>query len=153
MKKYLCALAVLLVSLFSASAISPFAEFQPIQAGKGWTAFNIQAGVTTPVHRVVNVGAGVGITERWNFSHAPLIPLFARCEVFMPLARYKFFFSFDAGYEVNTDDTSCGAVMLSPMLGLKSGRYYAGVGTLVHCWTPKHSDSTATFCMKVGMNF
>ncbi len=140
-------------SVFSALAISPFAEFQPIQAGKGWTAFNVQGGVTTAVHPVVNVGLGAGITERWNFTNGPLLPLFARCEVSTLLGRYKFFFSMDAGYEINTADTSCGALMLSPMLGFKFGKYYAGVGYLGHYWTPKHSGTTGTFSMKVGIDF
>ncbi len=153
MKKYLIVLALVMVSVFSASAVSPFVELQPIQAGKGWTAFNVQGGVTIPVHRVVNVGAGAGVTERWNFDNGPLIPLFARCEVTTAFGRYDFFFSFDAGYEINTDNTSCGALLLSPMLGFKFGKYYAGVGYLGHYWTPKHSGTTGTFSMKVGMSF
>ncbi len=153
MKKYLIVLTLAIAGVFSASAISPFAEFQPIQAGNDWTAFNLQAGVTTAVHRVVNVGVGAGITERWNFENDPLIPIFARCEVWTPMGRYKFFGSMDIGYEINTGNTSCGAVMLSPMLGFKFGKYYAGVGYLGHYWTPKHAGTTGTFSMKVGMNF
>ncbi len=145
--------ALMTLSVFSSRAITPFAEFQPIQAGKDWTAFNLQGGVTTAVHRVVNVGVGAGITERWNFEHDPLIPLFARCEVTTLLGRYKFFCSMDAGYEINTGDTSCGAFLLSPMVGFKFGKYYAGVGYLGHFWTPKHSGTTDTFSMKIGINF
>lgn len=153
MKKYLILFVIAIAGVLSASAISPFAELQPIQAGKHWTAFNVQAGVTVPVHPVVNVGLGAGITEKWDFDVNPLIPIFARCEVSTPISSFKFFCSIDAGYEINTANTSCGALLLNPMVGLKFGKYYAGVGSLIHDWTPKHSGSTAAFNMKVGMSF
>lgn len=153
MKKYLILCAIAISCALSASAFTPFAEFQPIQAGKDWTAFNVQAGVTMPVHRVVNVGLGAGITEQWDFKTNPLIPIFARCEVFSPMGSFQFVGSMDAGYEINTENTSCGALMLNPMVGLRYGKYYAGVGYLGHYWTPKNSGTTGTFNMKIGLTF
>lgn len=153
-KKLFVAAALMLgAGAFSASAVSPFVEFQPIQVGDSWTAFNVQAGVTVPVHSMVNVGVGAGITEKWNFNHAPLIPIFARGELNFPVSKFKPFVSMDLGYEINTDDTHYGAVLVNPMVGLKFSNWYVGLGYLGHCWTPKHAGSTNTFNMKVGYTF
>ena len=43
-------LVVALAGIMSASAINPFFEFQPVQAGDGFTAFNFQGGITSKVH-------------------------------------------------------------------------------------------------------
>lgn len=153
MKKLLLSLIIALTGVFSAKAVQPFIEFQPIQAGDGWTAFNFQGGFTGKVHPLISLGLGVGITERWSFDEGPLIPIFGRFEISGPLGRLKPFFSFDVGYEINTEDTHWGAVLVNPMAGLKFGSWYVGVGYLGHCWTPRHSSSTSTFNMKVGYEF
>lgn len=137
----------------SASAITPFVEFQPLQVGNSYTAFNFQGGVKTNVHQNVAVGLGAGITEKWNFNQGPLIPIFARAEISGNLKGFKPFFSFDVGYEVNTENTDCGAVLVNPMVGLKFGSWYGGIGYLGHCWTPKNAGSTSCFNLKIGYNF
>ena len=152
MKKFLLSL-VLGISALCASAVEPFIEFQPIQAGDYWTAFNFQGGFTAKVHPNIALGAGFGITERWNFDSAPLIPLFARLQFEGRIRSLYPFFSFDVGYEINTEHTDCGAVLVNPMVGLKFNRCYFGIGYLGHCWTPKHADSTSCFNMKIGYNF
>lgn len=153
MKKLLAILVLAIAGAFSASAASPFLEFQPIQAGDGMTAFNVQAGVTTPVHRNIAVGAGIGITEKWNFNQGPLIPIFVRAEFSGTINGFTPFFSFDLGYEINTENTHWGAILVNPMAGLKFGRWYGGIGYLAHCWTPDNAGSTSCFNMKIGYTF
>lgn len=137
----------------SASAVTPFAEFQPLQAGDNFTAFNIQGGFKAKVHPAVTVGAGLGITQRWNFDVAPLVPIFVRGEYSHPFKGFNPFVSFDVGYEINTENTKYGAVLVNPMVGVKFGRWYGGIGYLGHCWTNSHGGSTSCFNMKIGYNF
>lgn len=152
MKKLLLSLA-LGAAAFSASAINPFLEFQPVQAGDHFTAFNFQGGIKGNVHPNIALGVGVGITEKWNFDVAPLIPIFGRAEFSGRLGALNPFFSFDVGYELNTENTDHGAVLVNPMVGLKFGRWYGGIGYLGHCWTQGHSGTTSCFNMKIGYNF
>lgn len=151
--KKLLATALLSVAALSAAAINPFLEFQPVQAGDDFVAFNVQGGITGKVHPNIALGAGFGITEKWNFDHAPLIPIFARAQFETKISRLNPFFSLDIGYEINTDNTSCGAVLVNPMIGLKFGKWYGGIGYLAHCWTPSGAGSTSCFNMKIGYNF
>ena len=153
MKKLLVTLVVALAGIVSASAINPFFEFQPIQVGDGFTAFNFQGGITGKVHKNVRLGAGIGITEKWNFNTAPLIPIFVRGQVEGNVGGLNPFFSFDVGYEINTENTDWGAVLVNPMIGLQFSRWYFGIGYLGHCWTPDHAGSTSCFNMKIGYNF
>lgn len=153
MKKILLPLILAVCSFVSAKAIDPFLEFQPVQVGDNFTAFNFQGGITGKVHPNIRLGAGLGITERWNFDTSPLIPIFVRGQFEGRLGSLNPFFSFDVGYEINTEETSCGAVLVNPMVGLKFGKWYFGIGYLGHCWTPKHAGSTNTFNMKVGYSF
>lgn len=152
MKKCLLTLLLAVVGL-SASAVNPFIEFQPVIAGKNYTAFNFQGGIKGNVHPNIALGAGVGITEEWNFKNGPLIPIFGRAEFSGIFKGIKPFFSFDLGYEINTENTKYGAVLVNPMVGLKFGNWYGGVGFLGHCWTQKGSGSTGCFNMKIGYNF
>lgn len=152
MKKFLLTL-MLGVATLSASAINPFLEFQPVQAGNHYTAFNFQGGIKGKVHPNIALGVGVGITEKWNFDVAPLIPIFGRAEISGSLGGFKPFFSFDVGYELNTENTDFGAVLVNPMVGLNFGRWYGGIGYLGHCWTQGHSGTTSCFNMKIGYNF
>lgn len=153
MKKTLLSLTIGIASVFSASAITPFLEFQPLQAGDDFTAFNVQGGITGKVHPNIALGLGAGITEKWNFDDSPLIPIFGRAEVSAKVGTLSPFFSFDVGYEINTDKPDCGAVLVNPMIGLKFGRWYGGIGYLGHCWTPDHAGTTSCFNMKIGYNF
>lgn len=153
MKKQLLALSIAAAAAFSASAVNPFFEFQPVQAGDNFTAFNFQGGVKTNVHRNIAVGVGVGLTEKWNFDQGPLIPIFARGEVSGKLGSFSPFVSFDVGYELNTANTDHGAVLVNPMVGLKFGKWYGGIGYLGHCWTQGGHGSTSCFNMKIGYNF
>ena len=154
MKKLFLTLAAALGTMLSASAINPFFEFQPIQVGgDNFTAFNVQAGVTGKVHPNVRLGAGIGITERWNFNTSPLIPIFVRGQLEGHLGGVSPFFSFDVGYEINTENTDWGAVLVNPMIGLQFGKWYGGIGYLGHCWTPDYAGSTNCFNMKIGYNF
>lgn len=75
MKKLLLSTVLLGGAALSASAVSPFLEFQPVIAGDHYTAFNIQGGITGKVHPNIALGLGLGITEEWNFKHGPLIPI------------------------------------------------------------------------------
>lgn len=146
-------MAVALVAIFSASAINPFLEVQPIQAGDGLTAFNVQVGITEKVHKNVRLGAGIGMTERWNFNDSPLIPIFVRGQIEGTVGGFNPFVSFDLGYEINTNNTSYGAVLVNPMVGLQFGKWYGGIGYLGHCWTHDGAGSTSCFNMKIGYNF
>ena len=152
MKKILLSVALGAAAL-SASAVNPFLEFQPVQAGDHFTAFNIQGGIKGKVHPNIALGVGVGITEKWNFDVAPLIPIFGRAEFSGRLGSLNPFFSFDVGYELNTENTDHGAVLVNPMVGLNFGRWYGGIGYLGHCWTQGHSGTTSCFNMKIGDNF
>ena len=152
MKTLLITLA-LGAAAMSASAVTPFLEFQPIQAGDHWTAFNFQGGITGKVHPNIALGVGVGITEEWNFKNSPLIPFFGRVDFSGRLGRLSPFFSFDVGYELNTNNTDYGAVLVNPMVGLKFGNWYGGIGYLGHCWTQSGSGTTSCFNMKIGYNF
>lgn len=153
-KQRILAIALLVAGSSVATwAVSPFLEFQPVQVGDGYTAFNIQGGVTTKVHPAISLGIGVGLTEEWNFSHGPLLPIFGRAEASGKIGGFNPFVSFDVGYEINTHDTHWGAVLVNPMVGLKFGRWYGGIGYLGHCWTPSGSGTTSCFNMKVGYTF
>lgn len=152
MKKFFLSL-LFAASALAAAAVNPFFEFQPVQAGDDYTAFNFQGGIKTKVHPNIAIGAGVGITEQWNFKDGPLIPIFGRVEFSGGLGGLKPFFSFDVGYEINTEHTEYGAVLVNPMVGLNFGRWYGGIGYLGHCWTQKGSGSTSCFNMKIGYNF
>ena len=143
MKKILLSVALGAAAL-SASAVNPFLEFQPVQAGDHFTAFNIQGGIKGKVHPNIALGVGVGITEKWNFD---------RAEFSGRLGSLNPFFSFDVGYELNTENTDHGAVLVNPMVGLNFGRWYGGIGYLGHCWTQGHSGTTSCFNMKIGYNF
>lgn len=152
MKKILLTL-ILAIAGLSASAVNPFIEFQPVQAGKNFTAFNFQGGIAAKVHPNIGLGVGVGITEKWNFDVAPLIPIFGRAEFSGKIGGLNPFFSFDVGYELNTQNTDHGAVLVNPMIGLKFGSWYGGIGYLGHCWTQGGSGTTSCFNMKIGYNF
>lgn len=152
MKKLLLSGALATAAL-SASAISPFLEFQPLQAGDDFTAFNVQGGFTSKVHPNIALGLGLGITEKWDFDNGPLIPIFGRAEFSGRFQNLTPFFSFDVGYEINTEHTDYGAVLVNPMIGLKFGRWYGGIGYLAHCWTPSHAGTTSCFNMKIGYTF
>lgn len=152
MKKILLAL-VLLVSGLSASALNPFLEIQPVISGGGTTSFNAQVGLNQGLIAGFSVGAGVGVTEQWNFDNGPLIPIFVRGQYNMALPVVKPFISMDLGYEVNTDNTKYGAVLVNPMIGLKFTKFYAAVGYLGHCWTPSGAGTTSCFNVKLGINF
>ncbi|MDE5663289.1 MAG: hypothetical protein K2I37_04565 [Muribaculaceae bacterium] len=153
MKKLILSSILLGAGAFSASAVSPFFEFMPVIAGDDYTAFNFQGGIKADVHPNIALGLGVGITEEWNFKHGPLLPIFGRAEFSGRLGSLNPFFSFDVGYEINTECTECGAVLVNPMVGLKFGNWYGGIGYLGHCWTQSGSGSTSCFNMKIGYNF
>ena len=153
MKKLLMTIVLALAGVISASAITPFLEFQPIQVGDGFTAFNFQAGITEKVHKNIRLGAGIGITEKWNFASALLIPIFLRGQLEGRLASLNPFFSFDVGYEINTGHTKWGAVLVNPMVGLNFGRWNVAIGYLGHCWTPDGAGTTSCFNMKIGYYF
>ena len=152
MKKFLLSMILAVVAV-TASAVNPFFEFQPVQAGENYTSFNFQGGIKGKVHPNIALGVGVGITEQWNFKQGPLIPIFGRAEFSGSFKGFKPFFSFDVGYELNTANTEYGAVLVNPMVGLNFGRWYGGIGYLGHCWTQKGSGSTNCFNMKIGYNF
>jgi hypothetical protein len=151
MKKLILLIAAILTSVAS-YASEPFLEVQPFQAGD-ITCFNVQAGVMYNVHPNINAGVGVGVTERWNFKHGPLIPIFGRGELTGELAGLNPFLSLDLGYEINTGQTKNGAVLVNPMVGLKFGKFYGGIGYLGHCWTSENSGTASCFNVKVGMTF
>lgn len=153
MKKFLLSLVIALSGALSASAVTPFLEFQPVIAGEDYVAFNFQGGFTGQVHPNIALGLGVGVTEKWNFEYGPLIPFFGRAEFSGRYRSIKPFFSFDVGYELNTENTDHGAVLVNPMVGLKFGRWYGGIGYLGHCWTGKHAGTTSCFNMKIGYCF
>lgn len=152
MKKLLL-IAVMAIAALGAKAINPFLEFQPIIVGDDYTAFNLQAGITGKVHPNISLGAGMGVTQQWNFNQAPLIPIFVRGAVDFSVKGIRPFLSFDVGYEVNTENAKYGAVLVNPMVGLKFGKWYGGIGYLGHCWTAKHAGSTNCFNLKIGYNF
>lgn len=149
MKKLLVSLAVLLSSV-SAFAVSPFFEFAPVIAGGSTCRFNVQAGIHEDLHPNFGLGAGLGITEKWNFDQGPLIPIFVRGDVHGSVGGLKPFFSLDIGYAINTENTEYGAVVVNPMIGLNFGHWYGGIGYEALCWTPKHAGSTNCFNMKIG---
>ncbi len=152
MKKLLLIVALALASLTS-QAVNPFLEFQPVQAGDDYVSFNVQGGFTGKVHPNIALGLGLGITEKWNFDSSPLIPIFGRAQFETRISRLNPFFSLDIGYEINTNDTHWGAVLVNPMIGLKFGKWYGGIGYLAHCWTPSGADATSCFNMKIGYTF
>lgn len=154
MKKVILSVAAALGTMLSASAISPFIEVQPLQVGKGdFTAFNVQVGLMRKVHPNFSVGAGIGVTEQYDFNTSPLIPIFARGQLEGRFGSLSPFFSFDVGYEINTENTDWGAVLVNPMVGVRYGEIYGGIGYLGHCWTPEYSGSTSCFNIKLGYIF
>lgn len=153
MKKTLLAMTLCFAAI-SASAASPFLEFQPLQAGNhDFTAFNIQGGIMADIHPNFDLGIGIGFTERYNFNTGPMFPVFARAQFAGSVEGLNPFVSFDLGYEVNTEKISCGAILVNPMVGLKFGRLYGGVGYVGHCWTPKWAGTTSAINFKIGYKF
>lgn len=153
MKKLFLTLAGFIASVSAAFALNPFIEFQPVIAGGGTCRFNVQAGIHEMMTKNIGLGAGIGITEEWNFDNGPLIPIFVRGDVTGNMGGVKPFFSLDIGYAINTENTDWGAVLVNPMIGLNFGKWYAGIGYQALCWTPKHADATNCFNMKIGYNF
>lgn len=152
MKKILLSIAAL-VAAVTASAMNPFFEVQPVVAGGGDCRFNVQAGIYEEMVPHFGLGAGLGITEKWNFNQGPLIPIFVRGDVHGTVNGLNPFFSMDLGYAINTENTDFGAVVVNPMIGLKFGPWYGGIGYEAFCWTKKHAGSTNCFNMKIGYNF
>lgn len=152
MKKLFLALVGLMVSA-SAFALNPFLEFQPVIAGESTCRFNVQGGIYEDMVKNFGLGAGIGITEEWNFENGPLIPIFVRGNIHGSMGSFKPFFSFDLGYAINTENTDWGAVVVNPMVGLNFGKWYAGIGYEAFCWTKKHAGATNCFNMKIGYNF
>lgn len=152
MKKLLLTLVGIATSL-SAMALNPFIEFQPVIAGGETCRFNVQAGIYEEMHSNIGLGAGLGITEQWNFNYGPLIPIFVRGDVHGNMGSLKPFFSLDLGYSINTENTDWGAVLVNPMIGLNFGQWYGGIGYQALCWTPKHAGTTNCFNMKIGYRF
>ena len=153
MKKFFLTLVGLVATISSAFAITPFVEFQPVIAGGHTCRFNVQGGIHEMMTSNIGLGAGIGITEQWNFDNGPLIPIFVRGDVSGRMGGLKPFFSLDLGYAINTENTDCGAVLVNPMIGLDFGKVYAGIGYQALCWTPKHADSTSCFNIKIGYKF
>lgn len=153
MKKLFLTLTGIVAAVSSAFALNPFVEFQPVIAGDHICRFNVQGGIYENMHPNIGLGAGIGITEQWNFDNGPLIPIFVRGDVHGNVGSFKPFFSLDLGYAINTENTDCGAVVVNPMVGLNFGKWYAGIGYQALCWTPKHADATNCFNMKIGYRF
>lgn len=153
MKKLFLTLVGLIASVSAAFALNPFLEFQPVVAGGNTCHFNIQGGIHEMMSKNVGLGAGIGITEEWTFSQGPLIPIFVRGDFSGQVGSFKPFVSLDLGYAVNTAATSCGAVVVNPMVGLNFGKWYGGIGYEALCWTPKYAGTTSMFNLKVGYNF
>lgn len=152
MKKFLLTIAASIAAA-SAFAISPFLEFSPIIAGGNTTRFNVQGGISESMLPNLNLGAGIGITQQWNFENGPLIPIFVRGDFHGNVGGFSPFFSLDLGYAINTENTSWGAVVVNPMVGLNFGRWYGGIGYEALCWTQKHAGSSNCFNMKIGYKF
>ncbi|MDE5813616.1 MAG: hypothetical protein K2H72_04955, partial [Muribaculaceae bacterium] len=74
MKKLLLSLVGIFAAVSSAFAITPFVEFQPVIAGGNTCRFNVQGGIHEMMTKNIGLGAGIGITEQWNFDNGPLIP-------------------------------------------------------------------------------
>lgn len=153
MKKLFLTLIGVIASVSSAFAMSPFIEFQPVIAGGNTCRFNIQGGIYENMLPNVGLGAGIGITEQWNFESGPLIPIFVRGDIHGQMGGLNPFFSLDLGYAINTEHTDCGAVVVNPMIGLNFGKVYAGIGYQALCWTQKHAGASNCFNMKIGYRF
>ena len=82
-----------------------------------------------------------------------MFPVFARAQFAGSVEGLNPFVSFDFGYEINTEKISCGAVLVNPMVGLKFGRLYGGVGYVGHCWTQKSAGTTSALNIKIGYKF
>ena len=55
MKKFLLSMILAVVAV-TASAVNPFFEFQPVQAGENYTSFNFQGGIKGNVHPNIALG-------------------------------------------------------------------------------------------------
>ncbi|MDE5653465.1 MAG: hypothetical protein K2I48_08390 [Muribaculaceae bacterium] len=143
--------SALLTGAITASAITPFAEFQPIQVGYEWTAFNLQGGFTCKITDNISLGAGLGATQDWTFQTSPLIPVFGRFDASGKIKDFNTFFTFDLGYELYTYDPCIPIILVNPMVGLKFNKWYGGIGYLGHCLTSKGYINC--FNMKIGYTF
>lgn len=153
MKKLFLTLVGIVAAFSSAFAMNPFVEFQPVIAGGNTCRFNVQGGIHEMMTSNIGLGAGVGITEQWNFDNGPLIPIFVRGDISGKMGSFKPFFSLDLGYAINTENTDWGAVVVNPMIGLNFGKVYAGIGYQALCWTPKNASASNCFNLKIGYNF
>ncbi len=153
MKKFFLTLVGLVATISAAFAMNPFVEFQPVIAGGNTCRFNVQGGIHEMMTNNIGLGAGIGITEQWNFENGPLIPIFVRGDISGNMGSFKPFFSLDLGYAINTENTDWGAVVVNPMIGLNFGKVYAGIGYQALCWTHKNAGAANCFNMKIGYNF
>ncbi len=152
MRKILIAMILGMGSLV-ANAIDPFVELAPIITGDNAASFNIQGGITHKVHPYIRIGAGAGFTQDWNFEYGPMIPVFVRAQAEKSFGGITPYLSFDLGYEINTESSKYGAILLNPMLGVQIGRFYGGVGYLGHCYTEGDGITGSNFVLRLGVTF
>lgn len=144
---------ILSIGSLVANAIDPFVEFAPIIVGDNAASFNIQGGITQKVHSNIRIGAGAGFTQDWNFEYGPMIPVFVRAQAEKSFGGITPYLSFDLGYEINTDSSEYGAILVNPMLGVEIGRFYGGVGYLGHCYTEGDGITGSNFVFRLGVKF
>ncbi len=107
-------------------------DFGPVinlQKGGG-TSLGVNVAATRQVHEYLNLGAGTGFVESFNFDAGPVIPFFARLHAEKTNASFSPFLTFDMGYYLNTENTNYGGFMFNPTLGVRFGDILCGVGYL-----------------------
>ena len=103
-----------------------FVEIAPIVING--ECLNIQFGAMHKANDILSFGGGIGITEPFKFNVAPNIPIFVRAQAEAKMEGVTPYFSFDAGYGLNTDMIEYGSIIINPMVGVKFGNAYVGVG-------------------------
>lgn len=105
---------------------STFVEIQPIVGD--CDALNVNFGVMYKANKNLSFGGGIGLMEPYKFNVAPTIPIFVRAQAETALEGVTPFVSFDAGFGANTGNFDASTIMINPMVGVKFGSVYAGIG-------------------------
>lgn len=119
---------------------STFVEIQPIVGD--YDALNVNFGVMYKANKNLSFGGGIGLMEPYKFNVAPTIPIFVRAQAETALEGVTPFVSFDAGFGACTEDFDASPIIINPMVGVKFGDVYAGIG--YHGAIPTKGDGIAS---------
>lgn len=101
-----------------------------IDVNGGTPSFGFELGAWRRVHDNVQLGFGVGMTERWDFKGNPSFPLYVGLHAEDFEKSFTPMFDFRLGYSFNTNGMDYSTFFINPMLGVRFNRFGLAVGYL-----------------------